>query len=431
MSNNKAIQILRGTRDKIKDNTTKLQPGQPLYNMDDNYLTVGTKDANGEANKQIDGNVVVSPLIKGRFSDVGSLIETAPTIDNTVDADNKYNYGIYPQNNSLKLQSGSYALTLKDGVLATPVRFEGNLGDSYVAWGGTAGCSSNILSVTDSSLNHSLSANRFAYIINDNNADNGVKIYRATYDYDKDNNSFELTVPDEERDTSKYITDKDVKKKLFSMEQNEGIIHLGDETNFIDADKDCLVAEMNFEQLGLYANIKKFHIYMSTEGQYNCWCRVEYLNYTTVNWQLATENTTDLPGVFINGWSGWNSINVRNSGKNLLVSYNSGNDMSSKVMKLRFIFGGRKDSETNQDTTDKDKYGKKGLMLKKICAFGTTCHGAPNSMARHGHIYTSDMDQNVTFPKNLTVDGNILTLGGNASIKYSKDTSGNETITIF
>lgn len=63
--------------------------------MDDNYLTVGTKtkDSKGEPNKQINGNVVVSPLIKGRFSDVGSLIETAPTIGSN---DTDYNYGIYP-----------------------------------------------------------------------------------------------------------------------------------------------------------------------------------------------------------------------------------------------------------------------------------------------------------------------------------------------
>lgn len=40
--NNKSIQLLRGTRDKIRSHAHEaLLDGQPLYNTTDNYLTVG------------------------------------------------------------------------------------------------------------------------------------------------------------------------------------------------------------------------------------------------------------------------------------------------------------------------------------------------------------------------------------------------------
>lgn len=41
MAGNNSIQFLRGTRNAIASSGETLQPGQPLYNVTDGYLTIG------------------------------------------------------------------------------------------------------------------------------------------------------------------------------------------------------------------------------------------------------------------------------------------------------------------------------------------------------------------------------------------------------
>ena len=55
MTNNKSIQILRGTSANIvaANTTTNLSAGQPLYNTDKNYLTIGTEDGDSLTKKPI------------------------------------------------------------------------------------------------------------------------------------------------------------------------------------------------------------------------------------------------------------------------------------------------------------------------------------------------------------------------------------------
>lgn len=51
-NNRKAIQILRGSNDKIVNSTDKLLDGQLLYNKDKNYLTVGSNSGDYKLNAQ-------------------------------------------------------------------------------------------------------------------------------------------------------------------------------------------------------------------------------------------------------------------------------------------------------------------------------------------------------------------------------------------
>jgi hypothetical protein len=65
MSNNKSLRVLRGTRDKIISNKdTTLEPGQILYNMSDNYLTVGDNSTNG---KSVNGLPITVRDMNGYF----------------------------------------------------------------------------------------------------------------------------------------------------------------------------------------------------------------------------------------------------------------------------------------------------------------------------------------------------------------------------
>lgn len=77
MTGNESIQILRGTRNKIKGNTLNLLPGQLLYNNTNNYLTIG-KGQEGENNsisesnglRQVKGSPITVPTLEGTFNNV-------------------------------------------------------------------------------------------------------------------------------------------------------------------------------------------------------------------------------------------------------------------------------------------------------------------------------------------------------------------------
>lgn len=77
MSNNHSIQILRGTRQAIYDNrTVDLLAGQPLYNTDDNYLTIGcdkTNDNGDKTNKTIGDLPIVVREVHGYSADNNGL----------------------------------------------------------------------------------------------------------------------------------------------------------------------------------------------------------------------------------------------------------------------------------------------------------------------------------------------------------------------
>lgn len=70
MANNKSIQILRGTRDKIAKSSETLLPGQMLYNETDNYLTVGDENS-----KSVKSYPIACRELTGYFGDNVGIIE--------------------------------------------------------------------------------------------------------------------------------------------------------------------------------------------------------------------------------------------------------------------------------------------------------------------------------------------------------------------
>lgn len=71
MAGNQSIQILRGTRNAIANSSEKLLPGQPLYNVDDNYLTIGSND-----NDQVKAIPIACRELKGYVTDLSDQINT-------------------------------------------------------------------------------------------------------------------------------------------------------------------------------------------------------------------------------------------------------------------------------------------------------------------------------------------------------------------
>ena len=95
----------------------------------------------------------------------------------------------------------------------------------------------------------------------------------------------------------------------------------------------------------------------------------------------------------LTGWSGWNDIPL-----NLRLGGSASQTSQNWQMRL-----------TITCTTVSSSYPKTGEVLG-IRLFGDNCWTAPSTLAETGNIYTFDVNQNVTFPANLNVNGH-LTVG--------------------
>lgn len=196
------------------------------------------------------------------------------------------------------------------------------------------------------------------------------------------------------------LSDDTLKKQLFST---GGYFYIGNSSaKGIDKSKyECRVTIRTSPNFGnIYSVLNKFAVYLSTEGSTGCWCTVEARtetnraagNNTWINLADKTE---------VSGWSGWNIINTTS-----IVTH--GNDIS-QYSEIRFTFGVTSHSSTSAYS---------GLVIKKIMGFGGVGWTNPSNMARNGHIYSYDYDQNVGFPANVTAvsfignGSNVTSLNG-------------------
>ena len=145
-----------------------------------------------------------------------------------------------------------------------------------------------------------------------------------------------------------------------------------------------------------YTNINKFIINVSTAGMSNCYCTVQ----AAANTKNITYNdiATKVP---INGWSGYNVINV----PNFRTCELSTNEHGYDYRYIRFIFG----ADSIYDTKYYD------MCINKIYAYGGMGWRVPSNLASRGSLYSYDESQNATFPANVTATNFIGTLQGNAN----------------
>lgn len=129
----------------------------------------------------------------------------------------------------------------------------------------------------------------------------------------------------------------------------------------------------------VYTVLNKFVMLVSTNGSNSC----------TVTIQKALQSTPTafvdhVANVPLSGWSGYNVINV--SG---ITTY--GNQPATQYGRLRFLF---KANGGNTNYT--------GLNILKIMGFGGVGWTTSSNMAKTGHIYSFDENQNATFPAQVT-----------------------------
>lgn len=137
---------------------------------------------------------------------------------------------------------------------------------------------------------------------------------------------------------------------------------------------------------GLYTNINKFAVYLSTNGSDGAKMTVYHMSRTT---EEAGGSWSSLGTMNVGGWSGWNIFNTNVT----TWSGSSGQkDQSSKIMLL---------FEATQASTESHKQCI-GLTITKIYGYGGVGWAVPSTYAATGNIYSFDVNQNVTFPAKIT-----------------------------
>ncbi len=241
--------------------------------------------------------------------------------------------------------------------------------EADLLWGGHN--FSGSYGVVDAAMINDLGANRFAF----GNAD-GISIT-----YSRNNGS---TWQD-------YGATNAQKTALFS--DGSYSFTIGKSTSTNKADVNCLLRiEVDTEKFKCYSELHKFAIYLSTEGSSGSYCTIDIALQST-----PTTFKTIANKIPMSGWSGWNIINV-----SPFTTY--GNTATTQYGRVRFTFGCTSHSSTYS-----------GLSVMKIMAFGGVGWTTPSTMAKTGHLYSFDTNQNATFPSNIYAKTFVGSFQGNAS----------------
>ena len=178
---------------------------------------------------------------------------------------------------------------------------------------------------------------------------------------------------------SKYLVEDSTLTHLFSTADR--YIYAGGEKSRLPSVNDMLRVTIDTDVFQTYTALNKFALYVSTDGAKGCYCTID----------AALESSPTVFEVFadkvpINGWSGYNIINIP-----VMETY--GNQPTRQYGLIRFTFGCTS-APTNPDY--------KGLAILKIMGFGGAGWNTPSNMARNGHLYKYNYLQEALFPAAVT-----------------------------
>lgn len=278
-----------------------------------------------------------------------------------------------------KLSTGR-KISLGTAVSSTATEFDGSkditipvnsVSASYLSWGGRS--IAGAISPIDAALSYIHSANRLQF----------AKPEGITVEYSTNSGS---TWTD-------YGASNGQKIALVSgLYVN---LYLGKRTSGTTATTDALRITLNASNCNIYTIGRTLLINFTTAGASGCKVKIET---STID---APATFTDRGSYDINGWSGWNSypINIGPFGGNPTQTYQIAN------IRLTFTIGSAPSS------------GQRTSVLN-LLLFGDATWTTPSNMARTGHIYDWDVNQNAIFPAGITATSfngpiaNALTLNG-------------------
>ena len=262
-----------------------------------------------------------------------------------------------------KLSTGR-KISLGTAVDSTATEFDGSkditipvnsISASYLSWGGRSIASA--ISPIDAALSYMHSANRLQFAKPD-----GITIEYSTNggstwaDYGASNGQKIALV------SGLYVG-----------------LYLGKRTSGTTATTDALRITLNASNCNVYTIGRTLLINFTTGGASGCKVKVET---STIG---APTTFTDRGSYDIDGWSGWNSypINIGAFGGNPTQTW--------QIDNIRLTF------TTGSASAPDGKAAVSNLLL-----FGDATWITPSNMARTGHIYDWDINQNAIFPAGIT-----------------------------
>ena len=188
------------------------------------------------------------------------------------------------------------------------------------------------------------------------------------------------------------------KTSLFSV--GCGIVIGGTTETGIDKSKYKLRVIVTTDLARIYTILNKIAIFISIEGSTGSNVTIDARTKANVD---AGNNTwvTLANRVPVNGWSGWNIINIPDT-----ITY--GNN-SAQYQQIRFTFG---------VTSHANTVAYQGLSVNRIMMFGGVGWNTPSNMASNGRLYTFDVGQNATFPAAIT--STMFVKSGGTSSQFLK-----------
>ena len=178
------------------------------------------------------------------------------------------------------------------------------------------------------------------------------------------------------------------KSNLVSMCGNSSVFIGGGPSITQKTLDDQLRITVNAPKCLTYTQLNKILIEISTNGATKTKVLVEKANGT------APEDFTEIGTYDITGWSGWNSIDIGR------IYFGGSNKNNMWVLRFTFSIGGLNTSGYTS-----------AMQLLHILFLGTTNWNTPSVMAKTGHLYSYDVNQNAVFPASVKANS----FAGNAT----------------
>ena len=143
---------------------------------------------------------------------------------------------------------------------------------------------------------------------------------------------------------------------------------------------DKLRITVNASTCGFYTNLKKILINVSTNGAGGAYVELQKsYKGTETSWSSSVRYS-------VSGWSGWNSIPCSGS-------FGGGSNQTGNMANIRLTFGITSKGSSSYTNS---------LSVQALQFLGTTYWGYHSEMAKSGHLYSYDAEQNASFPAQIT-----------------------------
>ena len=196
-----------------------------------------------------------------------------------------------------------------------------------------------------------------------------------------------------------YPTTNADKRKLVTFGNSEYYIGYRTGSSNTVNDRFRVVLNSNFAGGNIYCWLQRLLINIGTNGSGGS--RVIVETRTITNYSNNVDTWTETGTYQISGWSGWNSIPIS-------CAFGGSSSQGTQIAQIRLTFYVTSVSSSSTN-----------LRIYGIRAIANPVWNAPSTFSSTGHIYSFDIDQNVTFPSSVYAGVNFYENGTSLANKYA------------